>query len=43
MESCKQKSPGVGQPKEGGAGHQETEGVSLLGVCKAQLGKLQPC
>lgn len=29
-----QKSVGVGQPREGGAGHQESEEVFLLGVCK---------
>lgn len=36
---CGQKSVRVGQPKEGGAGHQESEGFSLLGVCKVQLEK----
>lgn len=39
MESRERKSPGVRQPKEGVTGHQESEGVSLLGVCKAQLEK----
>lgn len=36
---CGQKSVRVGQPKEGGAGHQESEGFSLLGICKVQLEK----
>lgn len=39
MERRKQKSPGVGQSKDDGAKHQESDGFSLLGLCKAQLEK----
>lgn len=39
MERCKQKSPGVGQSKDGVAKHQESDGFSLLGLFKAQLEK----
>lgn len=37
MERRKQKSPRAGQSKEDGAKHQENDGFSLLGLCKAQL------